>query len=68
MIARYSRPGMAAIWTEEAKLGRWLEVELAVCRAWAPARGDPRRGPTGVESRAGFSVERTQEIERTTEP
>ena len=38
MIPRYSRAAMAAIWTEEAKLARWLEVELAVCRAWG-ARG-----------------------------
>lgn len=30
MIARYSRPEMTAIWSEEAKFMRWLEVELAV--------------------------------------
>ena len=28
MIPRYSRPDMAAIWTEEAKLARWLEVDI----------------------------------------
>ena len=38
MIPRYSRAAMNALWTEQAKLERWLEVELAVCRAWA-ARG-----------------------------
>jgi adenylosuccinate lyase len=66
VIARYSRPGMAAIWTEEAKLGRWLEVELAVCRAWARRGVVPAEDLAEIEARAGFSVERTQEIERTT--
>lgn len=30
MIARYSRPEMTAIWSDEAKFMRWLAVELAV--------------------------------------
>jgi adenylosuccinate lyase len=34
MIERYSRPEMAAIWTEEGKLDRWLQVEVAVVDAW----------------------------------
>ncbi len=37
MIERYSRPAMAAIWTEEGKLDRWLAVEIAVVDAWAEA-------------------------------
>ncbi len=37
MIPRYSRPAMAAIWTEQAKYDRWLQVEIAVVRAWAEA-------------------------------
>jgi len=37
MIERYSRPQMAAIWTEEGKLDRWLAVEIAVVDAWAEA-------------------------------
>ncbi len=35
MIERYSRPEMAHIWSEEGKLDRWLQVEIAVCEAWA---------------------------------
>ena len=31
MIERYSRPDMSAIWSEEGKYRRWLDVELAVC-------------------------------------
>ncbi|WP_281426200.1 adenylosuccinate lyase [Miltoncostaea oceani] len=66
MIPRYSRPAMNALWTEEAKLARWLEVELAVCRAWAAAEVIPAADLAEIEAKAGFSVERTQELERVT--
>lgn len=42
MIERYSRPEMAAIWTEEGKLERWLAVEIAVTDAWADAGRIPQ--------------------------
>ncbi len=35
MIDRYTRPQMARVWSEENKLDQWLQVELAVCQAWA---------------------------------
>lgn len=35
MIARYSLPVAAQLWTEEAKYSAWLEVELAACKAMA---------------------------------
>jgi len=57
---------MNALWTEEAKLARWLEVELAVCRAWAAAGVIPAADLAEIEAKAGFSVERTQELERVT--
>jgi len=66
MIPRYSRPEMAAIWTDEAKLQRWLDVELAVCRAWARRGVIPPEDLAEIESKAAFSVERTLEIEKTT--
>jgi len=66
MIPRYSRPEMAAIWTDEAKLQRWLDVELAVCRAWARRGVIPPGDLAEIEAKAAFSVERTLEIERTT--
>jgi adenylosuccinate lyase len=66
VIPRYSRPAMSAVWTEEAKLGRWLEVELAVCRAWAARGVIPAGDLAEIEAKAGFSVERTLELEKTT--
>ncbi len=35
MIERYTRPEMGRIWSEENKLDKWLQVEIAVCEAWA---------------------------------
>ncbi|HEX2507315.1 MAG TPA: adenylosuccinate lyase [Miltoncostaeaceae bacterium] len=67
MIPRYSREAMASIWTEEAKLARWLEVELAVCRAWGARGVIPADDLADIEARAGFTVERTQELERVTD-
>ncbi len=39
MIPKYSRPDMSAIWSDKGKYDRWLQVEIAVCDAWAE-RGD----------------------------
>ena len=35
MIERYSRAAMKKVWGDENKYGKWLEVELAACEAWA---------------------------------
>ena len=35
MIDRYTRPAMGRIWSEQAKYEAWLQVELAVCEAFA---------------------------------
>ena len=42
VIARYSRPAMARIWSDETKLARWLEVELAALEGWAEHGAVPR--------------------------
>ena len=33
MIRRYTLPEMGALWSEQARFERMLEVEIAVCRA-----------------------------------
>lgn len=43
MIARYSRPEMTAIWSDEARFRRWLSVELAVAQVQTKERIIPRR-------------------------
>jgi len=42
MIERYSRPQMKRIWSDENKFSQWLEVEIAVCEAWASLGVIPR--------------------------
>ncbi|GAB6066641.1 adenylosuccinate lyase [Aquifex pyrophilus] len=34
MIERYTRKEMGQIWSEVNKFKKWLDVEIAVCRAW----------------------------------
>ena len=67
MIARYSRPAMTRIWSEEAKLGRWLAVELAALDGWATTGVVPAEAISTIRARATVpSVERVAEIERET--
>jgi len=42
MIERYSRPQMKRVWSDENKFNKWLEVEIAVCDAWAEIGVVPR--------------------------
>jgi adenylosuccinate lyase len=35
VIERYSRPVMKRVWSDENKFSKWLDVEIAVCDAWA---------------------------------
>src|SRR3981081_2926080 len=67
MIDRYTLPEMGALWSEENKFQKWLEVELAVCEVHAEMSTIPRDALEQIESRAKFSVERINEIEKTTD-
>ncbi|HZP71812.1 MAG TPA: adenylosuccinate lyase [Gaiellaceae bacterium] len=68
MIARYCRPEMSRIWSEEGKLARWLEVEVAALEAWAELGAIPPDEVALIRSRVRApSVERVAEIERTTD-
>jgi adenylosuccinate lyase len=63
MIARYSRPEMSALWSDEARLQRWLEVELALVDELA-ARGEvPAAAAQVLRRDARVDVERMQAIE-----
>jgi adenylosuccinate lyase len=41
VIARYSRPEMAGVWSDERRLAAWLEVELAALEGWAEVGAVP---------------------------
>lgn len=65
MIARYTRPEMGKIWTLENKYAKWLDVELAVCEAWAELGEIPPEALNTIKKKARFDVERIEEIEKT---
>lgn len=67
MIERYTRPAMGAIWTEEAKFARWLEIEILACEAQAELGRVPREAARQIRERARFEVARIAEIEATTD-
>jgi adenylosuccinate lyase len=64
MIARYTRPEMGHIWSEENKFRQWLEVELAAVEALADLEEIPAEAALLLRAHASFSVERINEIER----
>ena len=67
MISRYSRPEMARIWSDEGKLERWLEVELAALDGWAEAGVVPGDAAETIRATAvAPSPERVAEIEQRT--
>ncbi len=66
MIERYTRKQMGAIWTEEAKFKRWLEVEIAVAKAWETVGKIPKGTAEKIEKKARFDIKRINEIEQRT--
>src|SRR6187455_2222063 len=67
MIARYTRPEMGAIWSEERRYGAWLEVELAATDALADAGVVPEADARALRGRAAFDIARIEEVEQTTQ-
>jgi adenylosuccinate lyase len=68
VIARYSRPAMARVWSDESKLARWLEVELAALDGWASVGAVPEEAAREIQARAEAPTpERVAEIEERTQ-
>jgi adenylosuccinate lyase len=63
MIARYTRPQLGAIWTDEARMEAWRRVEVAAC--------EEMEGPTASDLEAiraaRFTVQAVAERERVTD-
>jgi adenylosuccinate lyase len=63
VIERYTRPEIGAVWTDEARMEAWRQVEVAAC--------EEMNGPTAEDlegiRRATFSVEAVKERERVTD-
>jgi len=64
MIDRYTNPQMGAIWAEPNKYRRWLDVEIAVCEAWAKLGKIPAASLKTIKDKACFDPGRIEEIEK----
>jgi adenylosuccinate lyase len=61
MIERYSRPQMKQVWSDENKFSKWLDVEIAVCEAWAELGKIPRNAIPKIKM-AHLNLKRMEEI------
>lgn len=68
MIGRYTRPEMGAIWETQNKFEIWKEIEILACEAQAElgAAGITKEEAAWIREHADFTVERVDEIEKTT--
>jgi len=64
LIERYSTPEMAALWSQEKKFEKWLDVELAACKAWARLGKISARDLKKITKKASFNAARIDEIEK----
>ncbi len=67
MITRYSLPEMTAVWSDEARLANWLEIEILAVEAWAELGRIPLEDAAAIRERASFTVERVAEVEQVTQ-
>jgi len=67
VIPRYTRPEIGAVWTSQAKLESWLEVELAATEAWAAEGVVPQDAAAAARAKAVFTVEAVEEREKVTD-
>ena len=63
MIARYTRPEMGRIWSDENKFRMWLKVEVAASLTLAEAGLVPREAAAAIRDRSNFDVARIHAIE-----
>jgi adenylosuccinate lyase len=70
VIARYTRPELGALWTDQARMETWRRVEVAACEELPALLGDGE-GPSASEleaiGAASFTVEAVNERERVTD-
>ncbi len=63
MIARYTRPDMGHIWSDDNKYRSWLTVEIAASQALARAGMVPQSAADIIRDQGNFTVARINEIE-----
>jgi adenylosuccinate lyase len=66
MIERYSRPAMAKLWSEAAKLDHWLEIEILACEGMAEFGIIPKDAAQVIRQKARYDIQAVQENEKRT--
>ena len=66
MIQRYSLPRMTAIWSEENRFRKMLDVEIFACEALAKLGRIPKGSLAQIQRKARFDVDRIKAIEAAT--
>jgi len=66
VIDRYDVPALSAVWSDEARMANWLEIELLAVEAWAELGVIPVEDAKACRERASFDVEAVLERERVT--
>jgi adenylosuccinate lyase len=64
MIARYSRPEMSRLWSDENRFATWLRVEIAAAEVLAEKGVVPKEALAAIKEKARFDVARIDAIER----
>jgi adenylosuccinate lyase len=65
MNARYTRPEMGRIWSEENSFQKWLDVEILAAEGLARLGKVPKAAIARIKKNARFDVKRIREIEAT---
>jgi adenylosuccinate lyase len=64
MIARYTRPEMERLWTDQYRFEKMLEVEILACEALAHQKKVPARALAKIRRKARVRLARIREIEQ----
>jgi adenylosuccinate lyase len=67
LIERYTRPEMGAVWTDQARMDAWLQVEVAAVDALAEQGIVPEDDARAVKELASFTVDEVNEREKVTD-
>jgi adenylosuccinate lyase len=67
LIERYTRPEMGAVWTDQARMDAWLQVEVAAVEALAEQGVVPPEDARTVKELASFTVDAVKEREKVTD-
>ncbi len=66
MISRNTREEMGRIWQDSVKWQKMLDVEIAVCAAWAELGRIPKSSLARIRKKAKFDIKRIGQIEKKT--